>query len=348
MRELMSEMKLQIPNTGFVFDYFIDLKELKFVPWTEMVPKFQYDSSIPYFKMIVPTPDTVRFTFLLKTLTASKINAYVTGVTGTGKTVIIQDLLRDLQEGPRVIASTHHSDENVGETSIVPVALPVVSNTNGVSYLAMNINFSAQTSSLVTQMTIESKLEKKRKNLLGPVAGKRMIIFVDDVNLPTVEQYGAQPPIELLRQFLDFGGFYDREKLFWKEITDTMLLASAAPAGGGRSQCTPRFIRHFHVLSMYPAGEKSLKLIFSSILGGFLEKFVPSVKTMRDGIISSIIEIYHRVTLELLPTPNKFHYTFNLRDVSKVIQGILMITPSKCNEPDLMNRLWVHEVTRVF
>jgi hypothetical protein len=58
-----------------------------------------------------------------------------------------------------------------------------------------------------------------------------VVFFVDDVNMPAREKYGAQPPLELLRQYLDLRGFYDRKGLFWKDVEDTTLVAGE---GGGR------------------------------------------------------------------------------------------------------------------
>ena len=62
------------------------------------------------------------------------------------------------------------------------------------------------------------------------------------------------------------------------------------------------------------------------------------------------LQIYSHVCAQLLPTPSRSHYTFNLRDVSKVFQGILTIRPAQCG-PDprvTLVRLWVHEHMRVY
>jgi dynein heavy chain len=46
--------------------------------------------------------------------------------------------------------------------------------------------------------------------------------------------------------------------------------------------------------------------------------------------VEATVEVYNQCTASLLPTPTKSHYTVNLRDMSKVFQGCLMITPRSC------------------
>jgi len=190
-------------------------------------------------------------------------------------------------------------------------------------WITGTINFSAYTNSNRTQELLESKLVKKKRNRFGAPVNKRLALFIDDVNMPIPEVYGAQPPIELLRQLLDSGGIYDRDKLHWNDIENVILCTICAPPGGGRNLLTPRFTRHLSVIFMPIASEIALRTIFTSILDGFLEEFPTNIAGSSSEVVQASIEIYLRISEELLPTPARPHYAFNIRDLSKTIQGVL-------------------------
>ena len=102
------------------------------------------------------------------------------------------------------------------------------------------MSFSAQTSANQTQDQLDDKFEKRRKGVYGPTPGKKFVIFIDDLNMPKKEEFGAQPPLELLRQWFDHKGWFDRkikEKPFMR-IEDIILIAAMGPPGGGRSPIT--------------------------------------------------------------------------------------------------------------
>jgi dynein heavy chain, axonemal len=313
--------KIAFPDRGSIYDHVYYPDQNKWIHWHDLIDK---NEKIPSKAMpqdvIVTTTDKVKYSYLLELFIKNEIPVLYVGPTGTGKSIYIQNVLQQVLPKEK--------------------------------FTTIEVGFSAQTSAYQVQEIIDGKLDKRKKDHFGPRFGMKCIIHVDDLNMPKKEYYGAQPPVELLRQFLDQGGWYDLKdnKHPFRHIIDTMLICSMGPPGGGKTFITPRMQRHFNIVAFTDVDEQTLTHIFKTILSWYFETrgFNSEVARMDDKIVAGTMKIYTNIQEELRPTPAKSHYTFNLRDFSKVIMGICMIDKVKCASVDTAIRLWAHETMRVF
>ncbi|GMI17677.1 hypothetical protein TrLO_g10552 [Triparma laevis f. longispina] len=289
--------------------------------WANVVPSFVATPNMTYFDMIVPTESTIKYGSLTKANQSVNRPTFLTGESGCGKTVLITKLISEL-------------------------SLPF--EDGGLNCSPLTMAFSSHTSSSYVQHSFSKNLTKKRKDCYGAPERKNILVFVDDCNMPSPEKNGPQPPIELLRQVIDQGGFYNRQLLFWIEIRDCLFSCASAPPGGGRHILPARFLRHFSVLCLPPSSSKTIFSIFEALLRQFMDGFGEAIGLLTKPIIKSTVELYTRISNSLLPTPSRSHYIFNLRDISKVFQGLLSCSSKSINGVESMIRLWLHETTRVF
>ncbi|CAD7701708.1 unnamed protein product [Ostreobium quekettii] len=305
-----------------VFDFVFNKTSNSWQKWTDTIPETKIAAGTQFSDIIVPTKDSARYTFLLDTALKNNQPLLMVGPTGTGKSVYI----------------CRHLVQGLPKDSWTPIF----------------VTFSAGASANMTQEQVDGRLDKRRKGVYGPPVGKRCVVFVDDLNMPAKETYGAQPAVELLRQFMDYSGWYGRDNAF-RQMIDVQFIAAMGPPGGGRTFVTNRYLRHFNTLALSQVSDDMLAMIFKTILSWSLESggFPKSVKSLCGPIIQATLEMYSRSMEKLLPTPMKSHYVFNLRDFARVIQGVNMLRSSSLPEGDgdaqaVFKRLWVHEVFRVF
>lgn len=134
------------------------------------------------------------------------------------------------------------------------------------------------------QDTIEGRLEKRSKGVFAPVGGKRLVAFIDDLNMPQKSAFGFIPPLELLKLWADNGYWYDRLRCERKEIRDMQLLAAMAPPGGGRNPFSQRILSCFNMVCVSSPSDAQLRRIYSALLSAHLADFDDQIKPLGESI----------------------------------------------------------------
>ncbi|KAJ8670776.1 hypothetical protein QAD02_002035, partial [Eretmocerus hayati] len=301
-----------------IFEFFVS-ESGDWSHWNNRVLEFEYppDTVLEYYSILVPNVDNTRTIFLIDLIAKQEKAVLLIGEQGTAKTVMIKSSM------------AKHDPEY---------------------HLNKSFSFSSASTPNMVQRIFESYVEKRVGHTVGPPNGKKMSVFIDDINMPVINEWGDQVTNEIVRQIMEYKGFYSLDKPGdFIILQDVMLLAAMIHPGGGRNDIPPRLKRQFNIFNCTLPSDKSMDTIFRSIGQGYFcpERFSDEIVDFLPKLIPLTRVVWQRTKVKLLPTPSKFHYVFNLRDLSRIWEGILRIERAECGSITTLLRLWEHECMRV-
>jgi len=318
-RTEFAKCAMRFPDEGTIFDFFIDPTTKKGEPkrcthWREIVPTYTHDRAEAYARIFVPTLDSTRLLYFGNMMMKLRKPVMYIGNSGSAKTIIINTLLKGLDEDEWLY--------------------------NIISYNSFSI-------SGTVQPILEAPLEKKTGTIFGPPGTKKLIYFIDDFNMPSPDKYGTQSAIAILRQHKDYGGFYDLKTLRMKRLDNTLYLTAMNPTAGSFF-IIDRMQRHFCTLGTPFPDAEVLAHIYKNILGGHFEIFNEGIREVYGLCIDCVLGIHQNAADTFIPSAVKFHYQWNLRALASVFQGLFTTSPATYKDPMRLARLTLHECTRVY
>ncbi|KAK9865923.1 hypothetical protein WJX84_001850 [Apatococcus fuscideae] len=323
-----------------VFEYLVREDTAGWQHWRECVPAWTYpkgEERPKFAQLVIPTLDSVRYEKLLGLVYSVNKGSLLVGGAGTAKTSTINQFM-----------SRFNPEENTSKT----------------------ITFSSLTTPQIFQMSIEGCVEKRQGRTYGPSGGRMLSVFIDDISMPSINDWGDQVTNEIVRQLLEQGGMYSLEKPIgdMRFIVDTRFLAAMVQPGGGKNDIPNRLKRHFAIFNVPLPSVAAINNIFESLVKGRFDPdiYEKEVVDVAAKLVPMTIALWNKVQGKMLPTPAKFHYLFNMRELSKVFQGVILASQDRFrrNSPlgtplppfggnvttpqGYLLGLWMHECQRVF
>lgn len=354
-KEILDYFKAPLPNISIsktgeqetVFDYYFNKDKRDWEPWAAQ--KWDQPKKLAFSQLLIPTMDSTRAEFILEKIAAlPEVKSQARGENGITSTLIVG--------GP-----------GTAKTSCILMFAQKLTDPAGhYKQSFKRINFSNATSPFNFQESIDGEVVKKNSKTYCPDNNKIMTVFIDDFSMPKVNEWGDQETLEITRQLMDQKGLYFLEKEErgnFKNIINLKYLAAMNHPGGGFNDVPNRIKRQFFSFNMTDPSDKSVGDIYGQILKALCgKKYSADVLEMLEPLIEATIAVWRTTSSKLLKTPSKFHYSFNIRELSRVFQGISTVIQNyqynvikngskrkeKPSSQLFLVGLWRHECMRTF
>lgn len=94
----MRDLDPQIPVIDTVFEYFVDEGSISWIHWESKLSDNYKPPKLPFFRILVPTVDSLRNKYLISSMVDSFENLLLVGESGSGKTMSVLSVLDDLPQ----------------------------------------------------------------------------------------------------------------------------------------------------------------------------------------------------------------------------------------------------------
>eukprot|EP01029_Cantina_marsupialis_P002018 TRINITY_DN11834_c0_g1_i3.p1 TRINITY_DN11834_c0_g1~~TRINITY_DN11834_c0_g1_i3.p1 ORF type:complete len:2324 (+),score=948.09 TRINITY_DN11834_c0_g1_i3:913-6972(+) len=315
---LIQSSPISPPSNGNLLGYGAAIESGDWHSWSDGITQLQLEpQQVLASDLVIPTVDTVRHVSVLQAWLEQRKPLVLCGPPGSGKSMTLTSTLRAL-------AGVH----------------------------VVSLNFSSATSPELVMRTLEQNCVYKRTPkgiVMEPAqAGRWLVVFCDEINLPAADKYGTQRVISFLRQLIELNGFWRKSDCSWVQVKRVQFVGACnPPTDPGRVPLSLRFLRSAPVLLVDFPSDEALVQIYSTFNKAVL-KLQPNLRGLWEPLTNMMLEVYHANQKHFLSDVHA-HYVYSPRELTRWVRAIFSaIGVTNMLTIDEFIRLAVHEGLRLF